>query len=61
MTNGLELKALKQLVEQLESDYLNYITDFDEKEDNEIDYEDLKKEIFNIQREIKSIVESWEE
>lgn len=61
MTNGLEIKALKQLVEQLESDYLNYITDFDEEEDNEIDYEDLKKEIFNIQREIKSIVESWEE
>lgn len=61
MASELEIKALKQLVEQLESDYLNYITDFDEEEDNEIDYEDLKKEIFDIQRKIKNIVERWEE
>lgn len=58
MVNELQIKALKQLLLQLETDYHNYI--IDDEEDFEVDYEDLKKEIFHIQEEIKAITENWE-
>lgn len=54
--NRQDIETLKQLIQQLENDYDNYMI-----EDEDVDYEDLKKEIFNIQCEIKAIVECWAE
>ena len=55
MVNEEQIKALKQLLIQLEIDYNEYTSD-----DEDYDYEDLKKRIFNIQEEIKAITEYWE-
>lgn len=57
--NREDINRLKYLIQQVEIDYDTYMSD--EEEDFEIDYEDLKKEIFNIQREIKAISEKWAE
>ena len=57
--NKEDIKRLKYLIQQVEIDYDTYMSD--EEEDFEIDYEDLKKEIFNIQCEIKAISEKWAE
>ena len=46
-----DIKKLKQLLEELE------ILNFEYNDDDEYDYEDLKKRIYNIQDEIKSITE----
>lgn len=49
-----DIKNLKQLLEELE------ILKFEYNDDDEYDYEDLKKRIYNIQDEIKSITNYWE-
>jgi len=62
MATEEDLKQLKY--------YINYLSDTisiwnipeeDIEEEEEIDYEDLKKRIFDLQLNIKCIVESWEE
>lgn len=55
--NETDIKILKILLEQIENDYYLYTGEYDE----DIDYEDLKKEIFNIQKAIKGISEKWAE
>ena len=52
-----ELKYIKYIINQLEVDCGEWYSDDDE----DIDYEDLKKRIYNEQTKIKSIVELWEE
>ena len=53
-----QINQLNNLLIQLRIDYDEY---FSQEEDYEIDYEDLRKEIFNIQGEIKAITECWDE
>lgn len=58
MVTKEQINQLNNLLIQLRIDYDEY---FSQEEDYEIDYEDLRKEIFNIQVEIKSITEYWDE
>lgn len=60
MIDDLELEELNSLMEELNSDCKAFWYD-ETIIDEEIDYSDLKKRIYNIQREIKSIVERWDE
>lgn len=57
MINKEDIERLKYLINQVEIDYYEYTSDDGE----DIDYEDLKKRIFNIQCEIKAICENWAE
>ena len=57
MVNREDIEQLKTLLVNLDIDYNEWTSDYDE----DIDYEDLKKRIYDTQREIKSIVECWEE
>lgn len=55
MVTEEQIKAIKQLLMQLEIDYYEYTSD-----NENYDYEDLKKRIFDIQEQIKAITEYWE-
>lgn len=64
--NGLEInkienkiKRLKELVEKMNYNFKNNITPYIEY--CELNYEQFKKDNENINKEIKEIVESWEE
>ena len=62
MATKEDLKRLRFYVDYLSNsiDVWN-IAEEDIEEDEEIDYEDLKKRIFDLQLSIKCIVENWEE
>lgn len=59
MASRFDISYLRSLLETLDSLVYEYKTGIDEQED--YDYDDLKKRIYNIQLKIKSIVEKWEE
>lgn len=60
MINDLDMKELKELVNQLESYFYEWSYDKFDINNEDLDYEDIKKNIYSIQREIKNIVERWE-
>ena len=60
MINDLDMEELKELVNQLESYFYEWSYDKFDINNEDLDYEDIKKNIYSIQREIKSIVERWE-
>ena len=49
-----DIKKLKQMLEELE------ILEFEYRDNDEYDYEDIKKRIYNLQDEIKCITNYWE-
>lgn len=60
MAERFDISHLRSLLETLDSLVYEYrCTDF-EDEDDTYDYDDLKKRIYDIQDEIKSIVGKWE-
>ena len=52
-----DIELLKWYLSNIETAYNEYISDYDE----DIDYEDLKKHIYDLQSRIKSITSLWEE
>lgn len=57
MTTREDIEYLKYSIQELD----NAFTEWELPDDDDIDYEDLKKRIFDIQRRIKSFCENWEE
>lgn len=52
-----DIEFLKKYLSNIEILYNEYTSDYDE----DIDYEDVKKQIYDLQSMIKSITSFWEE
>lgn len=52
-----DIEFLKRYLSNIEILYDEYTSDYDE----DIDYEDVKKQIYDLQSMIKSITSFWEE
>lgn len=61
MAERFDISYLRSLLETLDSLVYEYKTNEFEDEDDTYDYEDLAKQIYDIQEQIKSIVGKWGE
>ena len=58
MAERFDISHLRSLLETLDS--LVYQYKVGQLSEEDLDYEDLKKQIYDIQDEVKSIVERWD-